>query len=253
MRIAIDWAQRGRELAVLTGIGTFLSILNPFNAGTALEFWQTWLYWNGLVIYGSVIGALTSSRLLRWMEGLPIWLIIAAIAATCALFVTPVLILLNDLANGNHVPLRAYPRVYGLALVISIGITVFGFLVSRASSPPEAETSDDERSEAALRAFMSRLPIPFRNGELYGISSEDHYLRIHTSVGEHLFLERLSNAVHALEPVDGFQVHRSWWVAEDGVESATTTAGKITLKLKSGTEVPVSRTYAPKVREAGWI
>ena len=230
-----------------------LAILNPFNAGSSLNFWQIWLYWNGLVIYGSVIGGLTSSWFLRWMDGMPIWLILSAIAATCALFVTPVLILLNNLANGNHVPLYAYPRVYGLALVISIGITVFGFLVSRATNPPETEPSDNERSDAALRAFMSRLPLPFRNGELYAISSEDHYLRIHTSAGEHLFLERLSNAVHALETVDGFQVHRSWWVAEAGVESAKNSSGKITLELKSGTKVPVSRTYTPRVREAGWI
>ena len=104
MRIAIDWAKRARQLAILVGIGTFLSILNPFNAGNNLPFWFVWCYWTGLVIYGSVIGWGTATLALKWMDGLPVWLILAVIAAVCALFVTPVLIILQH-AFGGRVPL----------------------------------------------------------------------------------------------------------------------------------------------------
>ncbi len=252
MRIAIDWAERGRQLAILVGIGTFLSILNPFNAGSSLPFWAVWCYWTGLVIYGSVIGWGTATLALKWLDGLPIWLILAVIAAVCALFVTPVLIILQH-AFGGRVPLDEYPRVYGLALVISIGITIFGYLLDRAKNGDAAAEGVTDETSNPVATFMSRLPLPYRNADLYAISSEDHYLRVHTSAGEHLFLERLSTAMHQLERASGLQAHRSWWVNETGVKSVTTSSGKMIITLKSDVEVPVSRTFAPKVREAGWL
>ena len=165
---------------------------------------------------------------------------------------TPVLIILQH-AFGGRVPLDEYPRVYGLALVISIGITVFGFLIDRASNAGDAAEISGEDTERTLRTFMSRLPLPYRNAELYAISSEDHYLRVYTSAGEHMFLERLSTAMHQLEGANGLQTHRSWWVNDTGVKSIATANGKMTINLKSDVEVPVSRTFAPNVRAAGWL
>ena len=191
------------------------------------------------------------------MEGQPVLIPLAIISAVCALFVTPVLILLHH-AMGGRVPISEYPIVYSLALVISIAMTGIGYLLDRASLLGISEgvhgagavQSDDEGS---MRPFMSRLPLPFRNSDLYAVSSEDHYLRVHTSAGEHLFLERLSTAIHLLEPAKGLQTHRSWWVAEQGVQTARSQGGRIILTLKSGVEAPVSRTYARAVRDAGWI
>lgn len=252
MRIAINWAKRIRELAILIGIGTFLSILNPFNAGGSLPYWAIWCYWTGLIIYGAAIGWGTATLALKWMEGVPIWAILAVIAAVCALFVTPVLIVLQH-ALGGRVPLDEYPRVYGLALVISIGVTIFGYLLDRASKAGDTIEPDTKSDKVAIEAFKQRLPLPYRNADLFAISSEDHYLRVHTSAGEHLFLERLANAIRELEGAKGMQTHRSWWVAESGVKSAHTSNGRITIVLQSGTEAPVSRTFAKAVREAGWV
>ena len=53
--------------------------------------------------------------------------------------------------------------------------------------------------------------------------------------------------------LDGLQTHRSWWVAEAGVDKGKSANGRIVLALKSGVEAPVSRTYAKAVREAGWV
>lgn len=257
MRIAIDWAKRGKELAILVAIGTFLAIVNPFGATSSQPFWVSWMYWTGLVIYGSVVGSVCATLILKWMDGVPVLIPLAIIALVCALFVTPVLIVLHH-AMGGHVPLSEYPMVYFLALVISIGMTSVGYLLDRAalvgiSDPPVNEGEGLSGSEDTIRTFMSRLPLPYRNAELFAISSEDHYLRVHTSAGEHLFLERLSTAVHALNGARGLQTHRSWWVAEAGVEQTKSANGRIVLILKSGAEAPVSRTYAPAVKEAGWV
>jgi DNA-binding LytR/AlgR family response regulator len=101
--------------------------------------------------------------------------------------------------------------------------------------------------------FAERLPVKFRSGLVYAVSAEDHYLRVHTSAGETMILMRLADAVRELASVEGLQTHRSWWVAKQGLADASKGDGKVTLKLKSGAEAPVSRTYQKAVKDAGWI
>ena len=100
---------------------------------------------------------------------------------------------------------------------------------------------------------MERLPVKFRTAELHAISSEDHYLRVHTSLGEEMILMRLADAVRELSGSEGLQVHRSWWVAKSGVTDEKRVDGRSLLILPSGTEVPVSRSYRGKAKDAGII
>ena len=64
---------------------------------------------------------------------------------------------------------------------------------------------------------------------------------------------RLSDAIGELEGLDGAQTHRSWWVAKAALADAKRWDGRATLKLKDGTEAPVSRTHARALRQAGWF
>ena len=68
-----------------------------------------------------------------------------------------------------------------------------------------------------------------------------------------MILMRLADAVRELAALDGQQTHRSWWVAKQGLADVAKGDGKVTLKLKSGAEVPVSRTYQKAVKDAGWL
>ena len=95
--------------------------------------------------------------------------------------------------------------------------------------------------------------MKLRAAELYAIQSEDHYLRIHTSAGQEMILMRLADAVRELAGVEGLQTHRSWWVAKQGLADVVKGDGRLTLKLKSGAEAPVSRTFAKTVKDAGWL
>jgi DNA-binding LytR/AlgR family response regulator len=88
---------------------------------------------------------------------------------------------------------------------------------------------------------------------LYAVSSEDHYLRLHTSKGSDLILMRLSDAIIELEGLEGAQTHRSWWVAKEAVESTRRDGDKVVLLLKGGAEAPVSRPNMRPLREAGWF
>lgn len=100
--------------------------------------------------------------------------------------------------------------------------------------------------------FLERLPLRLRGADLWAVEAEDHYLRLHTSRGQDLILMRLADAVAELDGLEGAQVHRSWWVARAALTDVKLGDGRATLTLKDGAQVPVSRTYAKALREAGW-
>jgi DNA-binding LytR/AlgR family response regulator len=85
------------------------------------------------------------------------------------------------------------------------------------------------------------------------MTAEDHYLRIRTESGEALILMRLSDAVAACDALEGARTHRSWWVARAAVTEVRKGDGRGVLILRDGLEAPVSRTYYPALREAGWF
>ena len=161
-----------------------------------------------------------------------------SLAATCA--VAPFVISLHTTITLGSILLTLF-----YIWVVAIVITTFGELAGRRHPKPSAE-----RSRPAL---LDRLPPKFRDAKLYAISSEDHYVRIHSAAGQHMILMRLTDAEDLALPLIGLKPHRSWWVAEIGVDSVVKTDGKLQIMLKSGTQVPVSREGAKRVREAGWI
>ncbi|MBW8735054.1 MAG: LytTR family transcriptional regulator [Asticcacaulis sp.] len=80
-----------------------------------------------------------------------------------------------------------------------------------------------------------KLPRPLRAEPILALASEDHYLRVHTPKGEALIHMTMADAVAGLP--QGFQVHRSHWVAEYAIKSVT--GGRV--ELITGLSVPLSR------------
>jgi len=64
---------------------------------------------------------------------------------------------------------------------------------------------------------------------------------------------RLGDVEGLAQPLAGLSPHRSWWVAEQGVAAVRRTQGEMLIALKDGTDVPVSRTGAARVKAAGWL
>ena len=105
-----------------------------------------------------------------------------------------------------------------------------------------------DQLKAKPDAGGSAAPSP-----VHALQNEDHYLRVHTARGDALILMRLSDAIAAVSALEGAQTHRSWWVARDAVIDVKKADGRATLTLEGGQQVPVSRTFYPKLREAGWL
>jgi hypothetical protein len=134
--------------------------------------------------------------------------------------------------------------VFGITLVM-VGLA---YLMRR----NEAQTHAAPTGAPAPK-FLARLPERLKGADLYAVEAQDHYLRLHTSLGQDLILMRLSDAIAELEGLEGARTHRSWWVAKGAVTGAERLDGRAVLTLKDGAEVPVSRGFARELRAAGWF
>jgi len=110
-----------------------------------------------------------------------------------------------------------------------------------AEPSPEANSAVAETpTSPGEPAFMRKLPFEKR-GTLWAITAEQHYLRVYTDKGDDLILMRFSDALDQLVGVSGLQVHRSHWVARHGVEKIAKEEKRLSIVLKNGVTVPVSR------------
>jgi hypothetical protein len=246
----INWKKTARTLAIYIAIGLFLSFLNPFNAARDAPFGVVLFYWVALMMWGGGAGEALDWALGKWGPPLPFWARVGLVAGALTLVILPALVLAEATLMGRAVPLSRWPQLAFFVLLISLAVTglKMGFSQKQAApAQPPAPTV------APASAFIDRLPIRLRTAIIYAVESEDHYLRVHTSSGQELILMRLADAVRELSGLDGLQTHRSWWVAKQGLADAARQNGKLVLKLKSGVDAPVSRTYAAAVREAGWV
>lgn len=121
------------------------------------------------------------------------------------------------------------------------------------NTPGPATAGRNESDDAAEIRFTARLPGKLDGAVIYSIKAEDHYLSVHTSKGSALILSRLSDAISELEGIEGAQVHRSWWVARDAITDVRRTRNSVSLELKGGVVVPISRSNVKALRASGWI
>jgi len=249
LRIAIDWKKQARTAAVLLAVSAFLAFVNPYDATGGLFYPYALLYWFMMVLSGGVGAELSMSLYDKYYENGPLAARLLVGAIMSALLVTSFILAIEAVFN-DAIPIAYWPYVYGLVLVIATAITGVGYLADQTFNGGASPAGD---SADGLATFMQRLPIKYRTATLHAISSEDHYLRVHTSVGEEMILMRLADAVRELGGTSGLQVHRSWWVAKAGIAEEKRGNGRSLLVLKSGTEVPVSRSYRAKAKEAGLI
>ncbi|HLY78524.1 MAG TPA: LytTR family DNA-binding domain-containing protein [Caulobacteraceae bacterium] len=209
-------------------------------------------------IFDSVVGASVGLVVARrwvprhWFNEKP-WAAALAIAFSVTLPVGVAvigwLVLLRHKSLTLDLVVGVLPSVFGTALVM----TALSFLVRRGSTQTHAAPPNADGSSAPPPKFLARLPEKLRGAEIFAVEAEDHYLRLHTSLGQDLILLRLADAIAELDGLEGAQTHRSWWVARAAIAEVERGDGRATLTLKDGAEVPVSRGFARQLRAAGWF
>jgi hypothetical protein len=195
----------------------------------------------------------------HWPSALTISVLVAALPLTAAILVLETL--MRQPPGSGIVPIATY-YFYVLTITILVGgvptlweLYRYGVLTPRQPEPaipPASAERTPTASEPPGSRLLNRLPTE-RRGRILALSMEDHYVRVFTDAGDTLILLRLSDAMAEVQDVSGLQIHRSHWVALAAVDRAERLPdGRIRLHLVNGLALPVSRTFARAVREAGF-
>lgn len=249
-----------RGSAVALGLGVTFAWLGVYGT-TEIPILERIIYWTGLMALGIVSAALVNPLIFdRLMKDTHPALQIAAVSLIISVPITVGLVVIEAAEDGTLSQPSWWWTQYFYVVIISALLTTGGWAIDRLNTARAATASivpasgqPVSASAAVSAAFADRLPVKFRSAEIHAVSAEDHYLRVHTSAGETMILMRLADAIRELGSLEGMQTHRSWWVARQGLADTAKGDGKVTLKLKSGAEAPVSRTYQKAVKDAGWL
>ena len=237
-----EWVKKsGREIAMMTGLAALCAWFGIYGTGN-LPFLPRFGLWFMTVVIGNG-SAYLATPLIRDRLGKS-WPVPLQALAIAALISVPITLALMVISSDPWSFRKCYIQ-YGYVLVVSLVFVVFHLVIERSKMVDEVVKADP------ITVFLERLPVKYRTASLYAVSAEDHYLRVHTSMGEELILMRLADAMRELDGADGLQTHRSWWVAKDGVADSDKEDGKPVLILKSGAHASVSRTFAGAVKAAG--
>ncbi len=252
-----------RAIAVSLGLGIIFAWFGVYQT-SSFPFPERVAYWTLLMGVGVASSALVTPLVFeRWLPGAHPVLPIAVTSLLISIPVTLGLIIMETMADSAIPDPSFWWIQYFYVIVLSAILTTGAWGVERLrasnpagaaqNAPPASLPAGVSSAQPVPPAFADRLPTKLRSAEIHAVSAEDHYLRVHTSAGETMILMRLADAIRELGALEGMQTHRSWWVARQGLADTAKGDGKVTLKLKSGAEAPVSRTYQKAVKDAGWL
>ena len=117
---------------------------------------------------------------------------------------------------------------------------------SRDEPPGRVTARGLERGRGGLLQCLSRIKAL---SDITFVKAEEHYVRVHSEQAEELVAYRFGMALKDLEGEDGFQVHRSYWVRRSAVVGTQDSGSRLTLEIKDGSTVPVSRPYHALIRQ----
>jgi hypothetical protein len=238
-----------RVIAAALVVAAVMAISGGFGAGGPTIISRL-IYWLILVALGTTVGVLFGTYVMPrdWFARRPIvtWSVIVLVLWPPMTLAT---VLVNVLVRPTPITLRLVWEIAPSTLATTAAMCALAFMV-RSRDPVETHAA---AKDAPPPKFLERLPAKLAGATLWAVEAEDHYLRLHTSLGQDLILMRLGDAIGELEGIEGARTHRSWWVAKAAVQRVERDDGRATLVLVDGAEAPVSRAYAKILRAAGWF
>jgi hypothetical protein len=261
------------DLAVMTGIGTFLALSGAFGS-MALPLPLRLLSLIGFAWLGYAIFR-PMENVVSWAErafDLPRWglwvagCLIASVPMTAAVLVIGALPAMLTWP-GLEVAMVTYSSVLVIGGTVTLLFNVIkpgqraeaaeaagpaALPLAAAPAPPEPASPEAPPPVTPPNPLFDQIPPEF-GSDIIALEMEDHYVRVHTALGSVLVLMRLRDAMALIGDLEGMQVHRSWWVSRGAVEDVLRDGRNIRLRLARGIEAPVARAKVAELRDARWI
>ena len=242
-----------RWLFMATVPGLACALLGPLGTYEA-PFTQRALFWIPTMAIGAVMGGLISIFAQRFPPLARNTLLrFGVIALLMSLIMTFVVQAGAHLVFGVGAPGFSLQLLFYVSVMTLIMSAIAYAACERHQRGLGASAPPVPLSSAQHPALSARLPVALQNQPILALQAEDHYVRVHTPKGSDLILIRLSDAAAEMAPVTGARTHRSWWVNRSAVQSILRRNAGTCLVLTNQLEVPVGRSYASELREAGWM
>jgi hypothetical protein len=255
-------------MAIGAAAAVLLAYLGAMGTWQA-PFGQRLAYWLVVVLPGSLLGLFVAVLVrfwgrfaaYRWLE---ILIVAVAVSVPHSFLVIVASALFFDV---DMITPLVVVQFWLVVLVLSLVLTSINFMASggdqRAPRPPAPAATPPPAPAAAQAAatqelpvmpasLAQRLPPRLQTGRLIAIAAEDHYLRVHTDLGNDLILMRMTDACAMLADVPGARVHRSWWLARAAAAARVVQDGRMLIRLVDGQTVPVSRAKQAELKRDGW-
>ncbi|HEV2078300.1 MAG TPA: LytTR family DNA-binding domain-containing protein [Allosphingosinicella sp.] len=241
------WKRLLLDLLLLGALGLLMGELGPYRTLDAPDGLRR-AYWLLAVVGAGLAGIVADGALGPRIRSF--WAQIAfvslAITPPVTLFVYALNAVLLDLPRRPWLlPQLAWQVLVVMLLIMTLRALLWRRVVETRTvvMPPLPE---------AERRFRLRLSAKRRGARLIAVEAEDHYVRVHTDAGSELVPMRFAEAVEELDRAHGYRLHRSWWAAAEAIEAVRWNRGSGEARLAGGIIAPVSRSYAPALKEAGW-
>lgn len=239
------------DLCILVAIGLLMGFLGPFGsdrAPTGLRY----AYWMMCMVGGGVVAIGGDMILQRRITKTWQRVLVGSVALTP--FVSLIVLLSEHWVMGGRLDWQGFTNLLWQVWPILLAVIAVQALIwHRPASEVQTRTIIAPPLPEAEAQFRRRLSAKRRSAKLLAIQAQDHYLMVHTDAGDEMITMRFADALSELEQAHGWQVHRSWWVSADAVEAVRWQRGSARLTLAGGLCAPVSRTYGPTVKAAGWF
>lgn len=118
-------------------------------------------------------------------------------------------------------------------------------LVNISPVPDDTVSSPEVAAAPELEVQDRQITL---DGLLY-LKSVEHYVEFVSHEGQQLLRAVLRDLTQQLGPEHGIQTHRSYWVPRQAIDELIRQNGHPFLRLKDGTEIPVSRTRRKEVSQ----
>lgn len=236
---------RPQAMIGLAAMGVILGVSGPFQTFDRLLLMPRIAYWLVMTFVTFGVGTFFGTLVLHLLQGLkpPEFLQPVIFGVASGVPVTACVGVINLFVFGE----------FGAGSIGLLNLLVYCVLISAAVSVIYGYLMDaDKEPVQSDSRLMQRLPANMR-GQLISLSVTDHYVEVTTARGSTLVLLRLSDAMAEVGPVAGLQIHRSHWVALDGIARVHRAAGKVLVETTTGANLPVSRTYLPALKERGLL
>ncbi|MGB0505553.1 MAG: LytTR family DNA-binding domain-containing protein [Pikeienuella sp.] len=235
-----------RVIAIAVTVIFGCTIAGPFGT-VELPLWLRAIYWSSVLIVAffmslTIIFYFYEGPLLKRIDplirGVTGALVFSMSYSVFLVAATPAI-----LGDGGNVP--SYLDMLLYSGPIAVAITIIVHLFRRSSGDLPATYSSTPRLVKRLKPELGQ--------KLLRLSMQDHYVEAFTDKGSQLVLMRFTDALAELDEAKGWRIHRSHWVAEAAITDMRRFDGKTFVVLGEGVELPVSRTYLPKLKDAGVV